>query len=229
MAPLPEEAGQAQRPQTPSRTAALWRSTATIAAKTIGWTLLLLVAVRSPAATPFESAAPPGPQSKIDELVFASRNLRAFAFPGAGALFALAVAAASAGCTGGTSGTDAAATTVTPAAALQITDTKIGTGITPKPGQTCIVHYTGWLYVNGAKGAKFDSSVDRKKPFSFVLGEHNVIEGWEAGVRTMQAGGKRTLIIPPALAYGSKGQGASIPPNATLIFEIELLQVVAPS
>jgi len=156
--------------------------------------------------------------------------LRAFAFPSAGALFALALAAASAGCTGGTSSTDAAQVAANTAApGLQITDTKVGTGITPKPGQTCIVHYTGWLYVNGVKGAKFDSSVDRKKPFSFVLGEHNVIEGWEEGVRTMKAGGKRTLIIPPALAYGSKGQGGTIPPNATLIFDIELLSVAAPS
>jgi peptidylprolyl isomerase len=113
----------------------------------------------------------------------------------------------------------------TPAAGLQITDTKIGTGFTPKPGQTCIVHYTGWIYENGAKGKKFDSSVDRKTPFSFVLGEHKVIDGWERGVSTMKVGGKRTLIIPPSLAYGSAGGGAAIPPNATLLFEIELLDV----
>jgi peptidylprolyl isomerase len=110
---------------------------------------------------------------------------------------------------------------------LQITDTKVGTGFSPKPGQTCIVHYTGWLYVNGAKGAKFDSSVDRKRPFPFVLGEHQVIEGWERGVATMKVGGKRTLIIPPALGYGAKGAGSMIPPNATLIFEVELLDVKA--
>ncbi len=157
--------------------------------------------------------------------------MRASAFPGAPALIALAIAAAVAGCTGGTSGTAApqlAANTANAASGLQITDTKVGTGITPKPGQRCIVHYTGWLYVNGVKGAKFDSSVDRKKPFSFVLGEHGVIEGWEDGVRTMKAGGKRTLIIPPELGYGSKGSG-TIPPNATLIFDIELLEVKAPS
>ena len=103
----------------------------------------------------------------------------------------------------------------TPAAGLQITDTKIGTGFTPKPGQTCIVHYTGWIYENGAKGKKFDSSVDRKTPFSFVLGEHKVIEGWERGVSTMKVGGKRTLIIPPSLAYGSAGGGAAIPSDSS--------------
>ena len=153
--------------------------------------------------------------------------MRASAFPGAAFI---ALAAALAGCSAGTSGTDTAQVTaanVTPASGLQITDTKAGTGVSPNPGQRCVVHYTGWLYVNGAKGAKFDSSVDRKKPFSFVLGEHGVIEGWEQGVRTMKAGGKRTLIIPPELAYGSKGSSA-IPPNATLIFEIELLDVKAP-
>jgi peptidylprolyl isomerase len=120
-----------------------------------------------------------------------------------------------------------AANAVTPESGLQITDMKVGTGITPKTGQTCIVHYTGWIYEHGAKGKKFDSSVDRKKPFSFVLAEHQVIEGWERGVSTMKVGGKRTLIIPPALAYGAAGQGASIPPNAALIFEIELLDVKA--
>jgi peptidylprolyl isomerase len=122
-----------------------------------------------------------------------------------------------------------AANAVTPESDLQITDMKVGTGITPKTGQTCIVHYTGWIYEHGAKGKKFDSSVDRKKPFSFVLAEHQVIEGWERGVSTMKVGGKRTLIIPPALAYGAAGQGASIPPNAALIFEIELLDVKAAS
>jgi peptidylprolyl isomerase len=122
-----------------------------------------------------------------------------------------------------------AANAVTPESGLQITDMKVGTGITPKTGQTCIVHYTGWIYEHGAKGKKFDSSVDRKKPFSFVLAEHQVIEGWERGVSTMKVGGKRTLIIPPALAYGAAGQGASIPPNAALIFEIELLDVKAAS
>ncbi len=154
--------------------------------------------------------------------------MRAFAFPSTGALFALAIAIASAGCTGGGSSAGTA-NAVTPGPALQITDTKVGTGISPKPGQICIVHYTGWLYENGAKGKKFDSSLDRKVPFSFVLGEHKVIEGWERGVSTMKAGGKRTLIIPPDLGYGAAGGGAAIPPNATLIFEVELLNVKAAS
>ena len=142
-------------------------------------------------------------------------------------LFAFAIATAVVGCTGASdTGTAQMATNAsTPAAGLQITDAKIGTGFTPKPGQTCIVHYTGWIYENGAKGKKFDSSVDRKTPFSFVLGEHKVIDGWERGVSTMKVGGKRTLIIPPSLAYGSAGGGAAIPPNATLLFEIELLDV----
>ncbi len=156
--------------------------------------------------------------------------MRAFSFPSAAAFIALAIAAALAGCTGGTSGTDAAqlaANTAAPASGVQITDTKVGTGIAPQPGQRCVVHYTGWLYVNGAKGAKFDSSIDRKKPFSFVLGQHGVIEGWERGVSTMKVGGKRTLIIPAELGYGSKGSG-TIPPNAALIFDIELLDVRAP-
>ena len=157
--------------------------------------------------------------------------MRTFAFPSAGVLCALAITAVAAGCTAGPSDTDGAqvAANAAPAPGLQITDTKVGTGFTPKPGQICIVHYTGWLYENGAKGKKFDSSVDRKKPFSFVLGEHKVIEGWERGVNTMKVGGKRTLIIPPSLAYGSAGGGSAIPPNATLIFEVELLDVKAAS
>jgi peptidylprolyl isomerase len=158
--------------------------------------------------------------------------LRAFGFPSAGALFALAIATAMAGCTGGTSDTGTsqmAANAATAAPDLQITDTKVGTGVSPKPGQTCIVHYTGWIYENGAKGKKFDSSVDRKKPFAFVLADHKVIDGWERGVSTMKVGGKRTLIIPPALGYGSAGGGPAIPPNATLIFEVELLDVRAPA
>ncbi len=154
--------------------------------------------------------------------------MRAFAFPGARTIVALAVTALLAGCGGATSGTSQVSTdAAAPAGGLQITDTKIGNGINPRPGQTCVVHYTGWLYENGAKGRKFDSSVDRKTPFSFVLGEHRVIDGWERGVATMKPGGKRTLIIPPELGYGSAGGGAAIPPNATLIFEVELLTVKA--
>jgi peptidylprolyl isomerase len=118
-----------------------------------------------------------------------------------------------------------AAKTMTTASGLQIADSKVGTGATPKPGQTCVMHYTGWLYENGAKGKKFDSSVDRGEPFEFPIGQRRVIAGWDEGVASMKVGGKRTLIIPPALGYGARGAGSAIPPNATLIFEVELLDV----
>ena len=108
---------------------------------------------------------------------------------------------------------------------LQIVDTKVGTGPTPRTGQICVMHYTGWLYQTGAKGKKFDSSVDRGQPFEFPIGTRRVIAGWDEGVATMKVGGKRTLIIPPELGYGSRGAGGVIPPNATLIFEVELLDV----
>jgi peptidylprolyl isomerase len=110
------------------------------------------------------------------------------------------------------------------ASGLRVSDIKVGTGAGPKPGQTCVMHYTGWLYQNGQKGAKFDSSVDRGKPFEFPLGRGAVIKGWDEGVASMKVGGRRTLIIPPDLGYGSVGAG-SIPPFATLIFEVELLAV----
>jgi peptidylprolyl isomerase len=114
---------------------------------------------------------------------------------------------------------------MTTSSGLQITDSKVGTGATPKTGQTCVMHYTGWLYQNGAKGQKFDSSVDRGQPFEFPIGQKRVIAGWDEGVATMKVGGKRTLIIPPELGYGARGAGGVIPPNATLIFEVELLDV----
>jgi len=114
---------------------------------------------------------------------------------------------------------------MTTASGLQIADRKVGTGATPKRGQTCVMHYTGWLYEDGKKGRKFDSSVDRNEPFEFPIGQGRVIAGWEEGVATMKVGGKRTLIIPPALGYGARGAGGVIPPNATLIFDVELLDV----
>jgi peptidylprolyl isomerase len=114
---------------------------------------------------------------------------------------------------------------MTTASGLQIIDIKEGTGASPKPGQTCIMHYTGWLYENGQKGKKFDSSVDRNEPFDFSIGQGRVIKGWDEGVATMKVGGKRTLIIPPALGYGARGAGGVIPPNATLMFDVELLAV----
>jgi peptidylprolyl isomerase len=116
-------------------------------------------------------------------------------------------------------------TTVTAPSGLKMTDTVVGSGATPKRGQTCVMHYTGWLYQNGAKGQKFDSSLDRGQPFEFPIGLQRVIPGWDEGVATMKVGGKRTLIIPPELGYGSRGAGGVIPPNATLIFEVELLDV----
>src|SRR5262245_52869066 len=114
---------------------------------------------------------------------------------------------------------------MTTASGLQIIDTKVGTGASPKAGQTCVMHYTGWLYENGAKGKKFDSSVDRGQPFEFPIGMRRVIAGWDEGVASMKVGGKRTLIIPAKLAYGERGAGGVIPPNATLLFEVELLSV----
>lgn len=114
---------------------------------------------------------------------------------------------------------------MTTASGLQIVDTQVGTGATPTRGQTCVMHYTGWLYVDGKKGKKFDSSVDRNEPFEFPIGKGRVIAGWDEGVATMKVGGKRTLIIPPELGYGARGAGGVIPPNATLIFDVELLAV----
>jgi peptidylprolyl isomerase len=108
---------------------------------------------------------------------------------------------------------------------LQYEDTTAGTGESPVKGQTCVMHYTGWLWVDGAKGAKFDSSVDRGRPFSFPLGLGRVIRGWDEGVATMKVGGKRTLIIPADLGYGARGAGGVIPPGATLLFEVELLEI----
>ena len=112
---------------------------------------------------------------------------------------------------------------VTTSSGLQIIDTKVGTGASPRQNQTAIVHYTGWLYVKGVRGKKFDSSVDRNEPFEFPVGAGRVIAGWDQGVATMKVGGKRTLIVPPQLGYGAQGAGGDIPPNATLIFDVELL------
>ena len=114
---------------------------------------------------------------------------------------------------------------MTTASGLQIVDTKPGTGASPRAGQTCVMHYTGWLYENGAKGKKFDSSVDRGQPFEFPIGVGRVIKGWDEGVSTMKVGGKRTLIIPPELGYGARGAPGAIPPNATLMFDVELLSI----
>jgi peptidylprolyl isomerase len=114
---------------------------------------------------------------------------------------------------------------VTTPSGLQVIDTQPGTGPSPRPRQTAVVHYTGWLYQNGQKGKKFDSSVDRGQPFEFPVGAGRVIKGWDEGVATMKVGGKRTLIVPPQLAYGERGAPPDIPPNATLVFEVELIRV----
>ena len=107
---------------------------------------------------------------------------------------------------------------------LKYIDTQVGTGDEAKKGNIVAVQYTGWLYTkDGHKGAKFDSSLDRGKPISFTLGQKQVIAGWDEGISGMKVGGKRTLIIPPQLAYGSTGSGGVIPPNATLIFDVELV------
>jgi peptidylprolyl isomerase len=108
---------------------------------------------------------------------------------------------------------------------LSFEDTVAGTGASPTTGQTCRMHYTGWLFVNGAKTKKFDSSVDRGQPFEFRIGRGEVIKGWDEGVASMKVGGKRTLLIPPALGYGDRGAAGVIPPGATLLFEVELLRV----
>lgn len=108
---------------------------------------------------------------------------------------------------------------------LKYTDVKVGDGAEAQKGLFVEVQYTGWLYKNGAKGAQFDSSRDRGKPFAFKLGAGQVIPGWDEGVAGMKIGGQRTLIIPPELAYGAKGAGGVIPPNATLIFDVELISV----
>jgi peptidylprolyl isomerase len=149
------------------------------------------------------------------------------AFPRAVVLVGLALVTAMAGVLAVAPSTAMAQVgkTMTTPSGLQITDSKIGTGATPKAGQTCVMHYTGWLYQDGAKGKKFDSSVDRGQPFEFPLGQRRVIAGWDEGVASMKVGGKRTLIIPPDLGYGARGAGGVIPPNATLIFEVELLDV----
>ncbi len=120
-----------------------------------------------------------------------------------------------------TTAVDPAAGMITTPSGLQYKDLVQGSGDSPKPAKMVTVHYTGWL----ADGSKFDSSVDRNEPFTFRIGAGNVIRGWDEGVMSMKIGGKRKLIIPPALGYGSAGAGGVIPPNATLVFEVILLDI----
>jgi FKBP-type peptidyl-prolyl cis-trans isomerase FkpA len=111
---------------------------------------------------------------------------------------------------------------------LQKIDTQVGTGREAEPGFNVTVHYTGWIYdasADGHKGKKFDSSLDRKQPFVFFLGGGQVIQGWDEGFAGMKIGGKRTLVIPSEMGYGVRGAGGAIPPNADLIFDVELLDV----
>jgi FKBP-type peptidyl-prolyl cis-trans isomerase FkpA len=154
--------------------------------------------------------------------------MRVFAAAGA-----LAAAVVLTGCSSASTSTSASeapavakadAGTINYASGLRVADTRAGTGPFPKRGQVCVMHYTGWLYQNGQKGAKFDSSVDRGKPFEFPLGAGAVIKGWDEGVAGMKVGGKRTLIIPPDLGYGGNAR-TGIPAYSTLIFEVELLAV----
>ena len=114
---------------------------------------------------------------------------------------------------------------ITTASGLQYEDTVAGTGPEAKAGQHVSVHYTGWLYENEQAGKKFDSSKDRNEPFGFSLGAGHVIRGWDEGVQGMLVGGTRRLVIPPGLGYGARGAGGVIPPNATLLFEVELLGI----
>ncbi|MGA8147508.1 MAG: FKBP-type peptidyl-prolyl cis-trans isomerase [Gallionellaceae bacterium] len=123
-----------------------------------------------------------------------------------------------------------AATTMEKSDVTQLikTDTKMGTGAEAVAGHDVSVHYTGWLYNESApdhKGKKFDSSRDRGQPFEFPLGAGHVIKGWDQGVAGMKVGGQRTLVIPPEMGYGARGAGGVIPPNATLVFDVELLGV----
>ena len=148
------------------------------------------------------------------------------------ALFVVAPAAGQAPATPSAGNAPASSTTTSKFGAtvteLKTIDQTQGTGAEAVAGKTVVVHYTGWLYdpaTPDGHGRKFDSSVDRKVPFAFLLGSGKVIKGWDEGVAGMKVGGKRTLVIPPQKAYGEKGAGGVIPPNATLLFDVELIEV----
>jgi FKBP-type peptidyl-prolyl cis-trans isomerase len=140
-------------------------------------------------------------------------------------LYCVLAAALAAGCGGTESENMAGQSNITE---LMRTDVRPGTGAEAAAGQRVTVHYTGWLYDESQadkKGSKFDSSRDRNEPFTFRLGAGEVIRGWDEGVAGMKVGGQRTLTIPPGMGYGARGAGGVIPPNATLVFDVELLEV----
>ncbi len=159
-----------------------------------------------------------------------SLNLRAIAvaFAGAIVLIVVIVFTTTQKSKSVTEAAAAGSATTAPNQGLKMTDVKEGSGAEAVAGKTVVVHYTGWLYDESAadhKGKKFDSSRDRGDPFDFPLGGGRVIKGWDQGVAGMKVGGQRTLVIPPEMGYGERGAGGVIPPNATLVFDVELLDV----
>jgi peptidylprolyl isomerase len=141
------------------------------------------------------------------------------------AVICAAATIAAVACSKSSTGTGSGSGVVTTPSGLKYEDTKVGAGAVAEAGKGVSVHYTGWLNDNGKRGNKFDSSVDRGQAFNFPLGMGRVIKGWDEGVAGMKIGGKRTLMIPSNLAYGTRGAGGVIPPNADLIFDVELLEV----
>ncbi len=143
-------------------------------------------------------------------------------------IVALAVAALLVGACGDDTSADkgdSVSKEATTASGLRYVDEQVGTGDAIAPGQIAVVHYTGWLDDGGKPGKRFDSSRDQNRPFEFKLGAGQVIKGWDEGVQGMKVGGKRRLFIPASLGYGARGAGNVIPPNAALIFDVELLGV----
>ena len=161
----------------------------------------------------------------LSALVLAGCSQNASKAPAAAASAAAAAPASASSSLSTSSDPNKMNQTITTASGLQYIDTQIGDGAEAKPGQHVLVHYTGWLYENGQQGTKFDSSLDRGQPFAFGLGQGMVIKGWDEGVAGMKIGGSRTLIIPAELGYGSRGAGGVIPPNATLKFDVQLLDL----
>jgi FKBP-type peptidyl-prolyl cis-trans isomerase FkpA len=199
--------------------------TTTMTLATAGLGVLLLVACSSrekdaqnAAATP-EAPADAGHPAATESADAAKESAQSAQAAGAGTADASPASSAS---------PSSATQAVPPPVKLETTDLKAGSGPAIKTGQTAVVQYTGWLYSDAApehKGQKFDSSRDRNDPFSFPLGAGRVISGWDQGVEGMQVGGQRRLVIPPDLGYGASGAGGVIPPNATLVFDVELVGI----